>query len=265
MPNELINHDLWWNGPKFLHEIEYEHEDDLFITNEEEKMVVCTTVEHENSILPQASSYGKLRRIMAYVNRFIKKCRGEKASGHLKIHEIQNASLIIERSIQKQYFNEEWQALKHGRNISNSSKIRALCVFMDKSDLIRVGGRLKNSDLLYDMKHQILLPKCEITDLIIQDAHRIGLHSGARLTEAILRKKYWITNSQTCIRKQIKKCVKCARYNPKTQQQLMADLPSVRVNVPDKAFIKSAVDYAGPIRVKASRLRNAKIEKGYII
>lgn len=81
---------------------------------------------------------------------------------------------------------------------------------MDKNNLLRVGGRLKNADLQYDMKHQVLLPKCEITDLIIQEAHKFGIHSGPRLTEAILRKKYWITNSQSCIKKQIKNCMKCA-------------------------------------------------------
>lgn len=137
-------------------------------------------------------------------------------------------------------------------------------LFLDEDGLLRVGGRLKNADLQYDMKHQILLPKCEITNLIIEEAHKFGIHSGPRLTVAILRRKYWIINSQWNIKNQIKKCVKCCRYSPKMAGQIMADLPKSRVNVPDKVFIRSAVDFAGPIRVKSSKLRNAKIEKGYI-
>lgn len=154
--------------------------------------------------------------------------------------------------------------MKNGKNISSSSKIKPLCPFLGENDLIRVGGRLKNSELHYDAKHQLLLPKCEITNLIIEETHRFGLHSGPRLTEAILRKKYWLINSQSCIRNQIRRCLKCARFNPKVQQQIMADLPRSRVQVAEKAFIKSAVDFAGPVKIRASKLRNAKVVKGYI-
>lgn len=126
--------------------------------------MVCSALNRDDTYIPQASSFGRLRRIIAYVIRFTKKCRGDKIDGHLKLHEIRDATMCIERYIQQQYFNEEMQALKNGRNVSSSSKIKALCVFLDENNLIRVGERLKNSALQYDMKHQILLPKCEITN-----------------------------------------------------------------------------------------------------
>lgn len=44
----------------------------------------------------------------------------------------------------------------------------------------------------------------------------------------------------------------------------MGDLPEARVNAVEKVFMKSAVDFAGPIKVKTSTLRNSKIQKGYI-
>ncbi|XP_055306641.1 uncharacterized protein LOC129570941 [Sitodiplosis mosellana] len=47
-------------------------------------------------------------------------------------------------------------------------------------------------------------------------------------------------------------------------QQFMADLPAARVERVEKVFLKCAVDFAGPIKVKTSKLRNAKAVKGYI-
>ncbi|XP_053989897.1 uncharacterized protein LOC128882338, partial [Hylaeus volcanicus] len=46
--------------------------------------------------------------------------------------------------------------------------------------------------------------------------------------------------------------------------QLMGDLPKERVNASDKPFVKTAIDFAGPIKVKTNKLRAAKIVKGYI-
>ncbi|XP_055307227.1 uncharacterized protein LOC129571459, partial [Sitodiplosis mosellana] len=46
--------------------------------------------------------------------------------------------------------------------------------------------------------------------------------------------------------------------------QLMGDLRRERVNASDKPFVKTAIDFAGPIKVKTNKLRAAKIVKGYI-
>lgn len=236
------------------------------VYNAEEECTLNTfvAIQTDTFALPQASSFGKLKRIMGYVLRFIKNCKGGKIRGHLNLSEMRNATMCIIKNLQNDHFKEEIDALKNGKAVSSSSKIKSLCVFLDNNGLLRVGGRLKNSELDYDMKHQLLLPSCAITNLIIEEAHKFGMHSGPRLTESILRKKYWLINSQSCIRKQINNCVKCARYNPKIQQQVMADLPQSRVQMAEKAFIRCAVDFAGPIKIKASKLRNAKIIKGYI-
>lgn len=263
-PNELLRHELWWHGPRFLYDANYNYEDCEFDTKEEATLKVFTAVTSDVSILPKTNTFGKLQRVIAYVLRFIKKCKGGKIDGHVTTREKKDATIVIIKQVQKEHFSDEIRALKSGNNINSSSKIKSLCAFLDENGLLRVGGRLKHSELQYDTKHQMLLPKSDITNLIIDEAHRYGLHSGPRLTEAILRKRYWLINSQSCIRKQIKRCVKCARYNPKLQCQIMADLPSSRVKMAEKAFIRSAVDFAGPIKVKASKLRNAKIVKGYI-
>lgn len=72
-PHELVHHDLWWNGPKFLYEFNYKCEDNDFDTNEEATLKAFTTVINVEQQWPKTATFGRLKRIMACVLRFAKK------------------------------------------------------------------------------------------------------------------------------------------------------------------------------------------------
>ena len=58
---------------------------------------------------------------------------------------------------------------KSSVKLKKSSTIYNLDPFMDADGLIRVGGRLKHSDLNNSCKHPVLLPKQEkVTDLVLK-------------------------------------------------------------------------------------------------
>ncbi|GFX92391.1 integrase catalytic domain-containing protein [Trichonephila clavipes] len=61
-------------------------------------------------------------------------------------------------------FKSEIDALKKGKGVSKTSKLKALDPFLDENSLLRVGGRLSNADLPFEAKHQIIIPKA-VTDL----------------------------------------------------------------------------------------------------
>lgn len=70
-----------------------------------------------------------------------------------------------------------------------------------------------------------------------------------------LRKRYWITHANSACRKVISECVVCRRFQGRTGEQKMADLPVERV-VPDlPAFTNVGVDYFGPVEVRKGRGR----------
>lgn len=118
----------------------------------------------------------------------------------------------------------------------------------------------------FDEKHPILIPsKCSVSNLIIRERHFETFHAGPKLLEAKLRQKYWITNSKSTIKAILKKCSVCAMYKPKLYTQLMGDLPQERVNESQKPFAVTAIDFAGPIKTKTSKLRNCKLVKSYIV
>lgn len=266
--SDLINNYMWWSGPSFIRE-DVNHFDKCqrkFETSVESSLKVLITTE-KDSFLPESSSFNKLKRVFVYVLRFIDcfKNKAKKKNGFITVFELRNATKAITKIMQNEHFSEEINMLRNGKSVKKSSAIHNLCPFLDDEGILRVGGRLKNAQIPFDMKHQILLPKTSMfTTLVIREAHHVSLHGDPKITESFVRRKYWVIRSQTAIKKELRLCVTCVRLNPSIMQQFMADLPAARVEKIEKVFLKSAVDYAAPVRVRTSKLRNAKIVKGYI-
>lgn len=216
--NELKNNNLWWNGPPNPCEhINYDQisSDEYTTENELKTNKINALVSNQvKSFLPRSSTFYKLKKTMSYVLRFVNNCRkNRKEKGQVSVREMRYASIMIVKIIQNESFSDEKKCLKNKQNINKKSKLIKLNVFIDDEEMIRVGGRLKNSNIPFDAKHQIILPKNnEVTNLIITEAHKLALHGGPKVVESVLRQKYWIIDSQSTIKKEIKNCVLCAKY-----------------------------------------------------
>ncbi|GFT55935.1 integrase catalytic domain-containing protein [Trichonephila clavipes] len=82
--------------------------------------------------------------------------------------------------VQEQVFLDEIKSLQSKGVVSPNSKLRNLNPFIDSDGLLRVGGRLSNSDLPYVNKHPAILPgNHNLTVQIIVHFHRKNLHTGA--------------------------------------------------------------------------------------
>lgn len=129
---------------------------------------------------------------------------------------------------------------------------------------MRVGGRLKHSDLSYETKHQlIILARNLFTQLVIEHEHLKLLHAGPQATLGAVRLRYWPLGARNVVRKTIHKCITCFKAKPHASQQIMSDLPSCRVK-PSRPFSISGVDYCGPIFIREGKRRNAKKSKAWI-
>ena len=136
--------------------------------------------------------------------------------------------------------------------------------FIDDNQLLRVGGRLQNSQSDYNSKHPFILPpKHPVSEKIITFYHTKYLHAGVSTLMALLRQKFWIIHSKSLIKLIIRKCTSCIRFNGNTLKQIMGNFPISRVN-PSPPFYKTAVDYAGPYNLLTRRHRGAKTYKAYI-
>ncbi|XP_030596050.1 uncharacterized protein LOC115787465 [Archocentrus centrarchus] len=174
----------------------------------------------------------------------------------VSVSDSQKATETIIRAIQQERFPEELKAIKEGRNLSRGSPLTKLSPYIDKAGLLRVGGRLLQSDLESVEKNPYIMPRsCHIANLLIRHYHEKIRHQGRHLTEGALRSAgYWIMGGKRQISSLIHSCVACRKLRGGTQSQKMADLPPERLST-DPPFSYVGLDVFGPWMVTSRRTR----------
>jgi hypothetical protein len=269
--SQLQDNDLWWHGPTWLRTTPqyWPTIKNSKISTEEipEKRKITNVhvaVRQEPEVINKISNFTKLKRIMAYVKRFTRNCRNlNKQTGPLSTAELNDANNSIMKLVQQNTWSPELRSLTAGRAIKNSP-LASLDPFIDDHGVMRVGGRLHNSRANYEQKHPILLPKIHhVTEIIIQHFHTNNLHAGAQATLSAIRQFYWPIGGISKVKQILHKCIKCFRARPTIINQKMGNLPIERVE-PARPFIKTGIDYCGPISIKEGRGRGKRTTKGYI-
>ena len=188
----------------------------------------------------------------------------------LRVEELEQAEKTILKLVQNAAFPQEIKVLRKisqgdcpeprqlarmkKSEIKRSSSLYRLDPVLDKDGLLRVGGRLGNSEVFPDdFKHPIILPKkSHIVDLILRHAHQAVAHAGRGITLGNLRSRYWVISANSAVRSLISKCVECRRLRAPVEEQKMADLPKERIT-PAPPFTYCGVDYFGPLYIKEGR------------
>jgi hypothetical protein len=270
-PTEIIKNKMWFTGPPFLKNDERQwpqshiNGSQVEIIESRAPTLICN-LNVEIEFLKKFSEFKKLQRVTAWTLRFIKNCRNQDKNleSNLSTIELKTATMTIVQLLQKSEFQNEILALKNGKPLSDNSKLVSLNPFLDSSNIIRVGGRLKNANISNDIKYPILLPKNNfVTKLIIKYTHEQQLHAGPQGTLAALRQKYWIVSSRSVIRQVLHQCHKCFKAKPVAAKFKMGNLPNHRVQ-PARPFATTGVDYAGPFYIREIRGRGKKLNKAYI-
>ena len=185
-PSELLDHELWWNGPTWLKSTPHywPRQSNIPQTeSSEEVRQICHHIGIGQSapLIPfnRYSSFNHLKRVTAWIFRFIDNChhrqRREGISPHLTTEELAKARNYWISLSQRDHFCLEIESLKNNSITLESSSLFVLHPFMDSSGLVRVGGRVRNARISYDSRHPIILHgKHPITKLIISSEHTIA-------------------------------------------------------------------------------------------
>lgn len=169
-PSELMDsrtYQFWFNGPEFLKsELDYwpppfklnvVNCDTLPEVKIEVTSCVCETPTRTLSdFIAESNNFNRLRRVVAWMNRFIHNCKVKKGtprllSNSLSSSELEYATLTLVRVSQLDYFSDIISSLQSGKAIP--LRLRSLTPFIDPVGLVRVGGRLAHSSLEYDSLH----------------------------------------------------------------------------------------------------------------
>lgn len=275
--SNLLHSTLWWHGPPFL----------ALPLNQWPPKPLNKTCEGQNSelktdfqvatslinvqipnIFNKFSRLSKLKRVVAWIFRFIKNSQAskeERIHGNLQPTELQGALNRLITLCQAEAFPQELKHLKSQQVLKTSSAILSLSPFLDEIGIIRVGGRMKNSEFSFDKKFPVLLPKSHVlTQLIFKHFHELQLHCGAQHLLAVVRESYWPISGRNTAKRITHNCTKCFRVNPQSCHPLMDHLPAKRLQVGTPAFSYVGVDYAGPILIKDRKLRGSRLLKSYI-
>ncbi|KIH55209.1 Tas retrotransposon peptidase A16 [Ancylostoma duodenale] len=116
--------------------------------------------------------------------------------------DLSSAEKILIKTAQKTFSQQEFKKLDN------------LQLYNDEDGIIRCKGRIKTPQLSRETLEPILLPqKHPFTNLFVQDAHLRCGHQGVNGTLANIRLKYWIPTGRQVVKKYLKSCLKCKRWN----------------------------------------------------
>ena len=194
-------------------------------------------------------SFKKALRVVAWCLRFVHNVKfavtdESRLTGDLTYHELTEAKTSLFKDDQRRYFSEELVVLSRDEPVPASSSIASLSPYLGTDGLIRVRGRLQFSDLSFNEKHPIILPKSHLSWLLVQFQHCLMKHAGVSLVLVALRNEYWILGVRRLAKSVKKKCKACKIQDAQACERPVAPLPSMSVQ-PAAPFSTIGVDHTG--------------------
>ena len=291
-PNALIA-SKWSTGPAFLWQKKNEWPIDENVLPdpsqvlprdpEVKKVTVLATKSTKEELkitdrLEYFSDWFRARRAIALSLLYLQKLREQAFAEHnvsnkkarLQVQDLQEAETVIIKSVQCTAFPEELKSLKSSEHVKSlqerlaasaerkfrpkQSSLHKLDPFLDSQGILRVGGRLRNASLPFEIKFPVILPRTShVTTLIIRFFHEKIKHQGRGMTLNEIRANgYWIVGGTSAVGSYIWPCIVCRKTRSAVVEQKMADLPEDRLE-PAPPFTFCAVDYFGSCSIEEGR------------
>jgi hypothetical protein len=183
---------------------------------------------------------------IAFLKR-VARLRGTKSNDlSTDVESYQEAEVCVLKCVQSEAFEIEIDLIRQGKPLKGSP-IANLNPFIYEHGILRVGCRIINSDLTLREKKPLIVPgRHHIATPLVRRYHSDYHHQSRHITEGVVRAAgFWIIGSKRLVSSIIHKCITCRKLRGKTEQQIMADLPTDRVE-PSPPFTNVGVDAFGP-------------------
>ncbi|XP_066957957.1 uncharacterized protein [Macrobrachium rosenbergii] len=144
-----------------------------------------------------------------------------KRHSELTLEELQEAKNKTIATIQREFFQEEYESLMKGVKKPKLALVHQLNLYLDNR-VIRCKGRLEHEQLPEPAKFPtLLLKRCYVTRVIIKEHHDANVHMGVNAIVASVRQEFWIPEIRQLTKSILHHCVVCRRtkgrpYRPNT-------------------------------------------------
>ena len=277
--NTLIKSN-YYDGPKVLHNqssiIEVDHfefvvpkksglPEDIVrncysgsvLTNSDEEKVECLERLSIDLDLTRFSSLDKVYAVLGVVKSFISKLkdklRHKRSTKSCPILENENKFRLLKIVIldeQKkfypeifEYFNKNKPRLKDIPEL-----VSRLNIFPDEFGLLRVKSKFARKNSTLDFP--ILLHKSSLlSKLIILNIHSKLSHAGCYSVLSEMRKQFWIVQGFSAVKKVVRECIHCKKFNAKPLNVNQSSYRDFRMNPSQIPFNYCYLDYLGPFQV----------------
>ena len=201
-------------------------------------------------LLKACSMYSKMWRTLAYVRRFIHNAQKlNPESGPISVQELKAAETHLLK----------WSQF----HVDEGSLDKNLMAKKSEDGLLRAHGRLEDvRSLPEDLRKPIILPRDHsFVILLLRDLHERRRHCGYKSLIHEARKRFWIIGLCRMAKTVTSKCVTCRKLRKKPLNQLMGQIPNLRVATGFPAFSNTAMDMFGPVQIKLCRktLKEAQV------
>ena len=257
---KLVESELWWYGPECIRSLEFgsstsvgviEMPRDADVDCERRNVVetVLLSVGYSGVFdLSRFSTLNRALRVISWVLRVANIARKTLVEPlrSLGFEDYKVAKIVFCKILQREHFEKEVVRLESGGSLHTDSKLIKLAPFMAEDGLLRVRGRLQLSELAYESKHPIILPKCHGSKLLVKFAHNFLNHGGVEAIICYLRRDYEMFGLRQLAKSVKRSCVYCMRIDAKACNEPPAPLPKLRVTKAP-VFSVTGMDYAGPV------------------
>ena len=156
------------------------------------------------------------------------------------------------KASQEEYFPEVFSFFLE-KETKDIPIITQLNLFLGDDGLLKVHSKMRRLESLTHKKFPILLHKnSPLTKSLIMDYHRNLLHSGTYRTLSELNKEFYIPAAYSTVKKTIRACLVCRKFNGRPPHFNPNDYRPFRVNPSPFPFRDVAIDHIGPFQVRFS-------------
>ncbi|XP_055614821.1 uncharacterized protein LOC129761139 [Toxorhynchites rutilus septentrionalis] len=257
---DLSSTSRWFNGPPFLWELEGEWPKSSLNGIETVEEIRSSMLHHtvgrvRTILLPQNfSSWNRLRRVTAFVQRFVDNIRLKKGGQQSKIGPLTREELFeaevlhLKRAQEDGFANELVILAVADRRLDKKSSLYKVNPFVDEQGVMRIRSRLGECDFLEENnRYPIVLPRDHpVTLLVVRDVHLRYHHQCHETCVNEVRKRFHIPRVRAVYHRVRRACQFCKLQSATPAPPAMAPLPKARLAAFVRPFSYVGVDFFGP-------------------